>query len=93
MRCSRNSPPTWRAITARPSSASWRSKCTATRTRAYEIFVANLKRWVAGEPLFQDIVKRAKQLKTETEAYRQALAKADPNGVFASDMARRLELL
>lgn len=35
---------------------------------------------VAGEPLFIDIVKRAKQLKAETEAYRQALAKADPNG-------------
>lgn len=33
---------------------------------------------VAGEPLFQDIVKRAKQLKAEAEAYRQGLAKADP---------------
>ncbi|MBO9547804.1 hypothetical protein [Caulobacter sp.] len=33
---------------------------------------------VAGEPLFMDIVKRAKQLKAQTEAYRQALAKADP---------------
>jgi len=33
---------------------------------------------VAGEPLFLDIVKRAKQLKAETEAYRLALAKADP---------------
>ena len=35
---------------------------------------------VAGEPLFLDIVKRAKQLKAETEAYRQALAKADSAG-------------
>ncbi|WP_395445349.1 hypothetical protein [Caulobacter sp. UC70_42] len=35
---------------------------------------------VAGEPLFLDIVKRARQLKAETEAYRQALAKADPAG-------------
>lgn len=35
---------------------------------------------VAGEPLFRDIVKRARQLKAETEAYRQALAKADPAG-------------
>jgi len=35
---------------------------------------------VAGEPLFQDIVKRARQLKAETETYRQALAKADPAG-------------
>jgi hypothetical protein len=35
---------------------------------------------VAGEPLFLDIVKRAKQLKAETEAYRQALAGADPAG-------------
>jgi hypothetical protein len=33
---------------------------------------------VAGEPLFLDIVKRAKQLKAEAETYRQALAKADP---------------
>ena len=37
-------------------------------------------RSVAGEPLFLDIVKRARQLKAETEAYRQALAKADPAG-------------
>jgi phosphoglycerate dehydrogenase-like enzyme len=29
----------------------------ATRTRAYEIFVANLKRWVAGEPLFNVVDK------------------------------------
>jgi hypothetical protein len=35
---------------------------------------------VAGEPLFRDIVKRAQQLKAQTEAYRTALAKADPNG-------------
>lgn len=35
---------------------------------------------VAGEPLFLDIVKRAGQLKAETESYRQALAKADPAG-------------
>ncbi len=35
---------------------------------------------VAGEPLFLDIVKRAKQLKAETEAYRKTLAKADPAG-------------
>lgn len=35
---------------------------------------------VAGEPLFLDIVKRAKQLKAQTEAYRSALAKADPTG-------------
>jgi hypothetical protein len=35
---------------------------------------------VAGEPLFLDIVKRARQLKAETESYRQALAKADPAG-------------
>lgn len=35
---------------------------------------------VAGEPLFRDIVKRAQQLKAQTEAYRQALAKADPTG-------------
>ncbi|WP_297510473.1 hypothetical protein [uncultured Caulobacter sp.] len=35
---------------------------------------------VAGEPLFQDIVRRARQLKAQTEAYRQALAKADPAG-------------
>ncbi len=33
---------------------------------------------VAGEPLFQDIVKRARQLKDQTEAYRKALAGADP---------------
>jgi hypothetical protein len=33
---------------------------------------------VSGEPLFQDIVKRAKQLKAETEAYRKALAGAVP---------------
>jgi len=33
---------------------------------------------VAGEPLFQDIVKRAQQLKAMTEAYRKALAGADP---------------
>lgn len=35
---------------------------------------------VAGEPLFRDIVKRARQLKAETEAYRQTLTKADPGG-------------
>ena len=35
---------------------------------------------VAGEPLFQDIVRRARQLKAQTEAYRQQLAKADPAG-------------
>jgi len=35
---------------------------------------------VAGEPLFLDIVKRAKQLKAETEAYRKTLAGADPTG-------------
>jgi len=35
---------------------------------------------VAGEPLFLDIVKRARQLKAQTEAYRQALAGADPTG-------------
>lgn len=35
---------------------------------------------VAGEPLFLDIVKRAKQLKAQTETYRQALAGADPTG-------------
>ena len=35
---------------------------------------------VAGEPLFVDIVKRARQLKAETEAYRKALANADPAG-------------
>ncbi|WP_184715899.1 hypothetical protein [Caulobacter sp.] len=33
---------------------------------------------VAGEPLFQDIVKRAAQLKAQTEAYRKALAGGDP---------------
>lgn len=33
---------------------------------------------VAGEPLFQDIVKRAAQLKVQTEAYRKALAGGDP---------------
>lgn len=33
---------------------------------------------VAGEPLFQDIVKRAQQLKAMTEAYRKELAGADP---------------
>jgi hypothetical protein len=33
---------------------------------------------VAGEPLFQDIVKRANQLKAQTEAYRKTLAGADP---------------
>ena len=32
---------------------------------------------VAGEPLFQDIVKRARQLKTEAESYRKTLAGAD----------------
>jgi len=32
---------------------------------------------VAAEPLFADIVRRAKQLKAQTEAYRKALA-ADP---------------
>lgn len=35
---------------------------------------------VAGEPLFADIVERARQLKLQTEAYRQQLAKADPAG-------------
>jgi hypothetical protein len=35
---------------------------------------------VAGEPLFLDIVKRAKQLKAETEAYRKTLAGGDPTG-------------
>jgi hypothetical protein len=35
---------------------------------------------VAGEPLFLDIVKRAKQLKAQTEAYRKILAGADPTG-------------
>lgn len=35
---------------------------------------------VAGEPLFIDIVKRARQLKAQTEAYRAQLAKADPSG-------------
>lgn len=35
---------------------------------------------VANEPLFIDIVKRAKQLKAQTEAYRTQLAKADPAG-------------
>lgn len=34
-------------------------------------------RSVAGEPLFQDIVKRAQQLKVQTEAYRKTLAGAD----------------
>jgi hypothetical protein len=33
---------------------------------------------VAGEPLFLDIVKRARQLKAETEAYRESLTGADP---------------
>lgn len=33
---------------------------------------------VAGEPLFQDIVKRARQLKAQTEAYRKDLGGADP---------------
>lgn len=35
---------------------------------------------VAGEPLFRDIVRRARQLKAQAEAYRQQLAKADPAG-------------
>ena len=35
---------------------------------------------VSGEPLFIDIVKRARQLKAHTEAYRGELAKADPAG-------------
>ena len=35
---------------------------------------------VAGEPLFLDIVKRAKELKAQTEAYRKTLAGADPTG-------------
>ena len=39
---------------------------------------------VAGEPLFIDIVKRAKQLKAQTEAYRAQLAKADPAGAAAT---------
>ncbi|MCY1646277.1 hypothetical protein OVA11_04095 [Caulobacter sp. SL161] len=39
---------------------------------------------VAGEPLFIDIVKRARQLKAQTEAYRAHLAKADPAGAAAS---------
>jgi hypothetical protein len=33
---------------------------------------------VAGEPLFQDIVKRAAQLKAQTETYRKALVGSDP---------------
>jgi len=37
-------------------------------------------RSVASEPLFLDIVRRARQLKAETEAYRQTLAKAAPAG-------------
>jgi hypothetical protein len=39
---------------------------------------------VAGEPLFLDIVKRARQLKAQTEAYRVQLAKADPAGAAAA---------
>jgi hypothetical protein len=35
---------------------------------------------VASEPLFLDIVKRAKELKAQTEAYRKILAGADPTG-------------
>ncbi len=35
---------------------------------------------VAGEPLFLDIVARAKQLKAQTEGYRKDLAGADPTG-------------
>jgi hypothetical protein len=35
---------------------------------------------VAGEPLFRDIVKRAKQLKAEAESYRKTLANADATG-------------
>lgn len=41
-------------------------------------------RSVAGEPLFLDIVKRAKQLKAQTEAYRAQLTKADPAGAAAT---------
>ena len=47
---------------------------------------------VAGEPLFLDIVKRARQLKAETEAYRQALTKADlasPDGPASADDVQR----
>jgi hypothetical protein len=39
---------------------------------------------VAGEPLFIDIVKRARQLKVQTEAYRAQLTKADPSGPAAT---------
>lgn len=38
---------------------------------------------VAGEPLFIDIVKRARQLKAQTEAYRAQLAKAEPGSAAA----------
>ena len=38
---------------------------------------------VAGEPLFIDIVKRARQLKAQTEAYRAQLTKADQAGAAA----------
>ena len=39
---------------------------------------------VSGEPLFQDIVKRARQLKEQTEAYRKQLAGADPTAAANS---------
>ena len=39
--------------------------------------VASVPASVAAEPLFADIVRRARQLKAQTEAYRKALA-ADP---------------
>jgi hypothetical protein len=39
---------------------------------------------VAGEPLFIDIVKRARQLKAQTEGYRAQLAKADPSGAAST---------
>jgi hypothetical protein len=38
---------------------------------------------VAGEPLFIDIVRRARQLKAQTEAYRAQLTKTDPTGAAA----------
>lgn len=38
---------------------------------------------VAGEPLFIDIVRRARQLKAQTEAYRAQLAKAEPASAAA----------
>lgn len=41
---------------------------------------------VASEPLFIDIVKRARQLKAQTEAYRAQLAKADPKATAAAPL-------